>query len=196
MRRPWATIALMFSAFCATAPLLGPAAHADEAAALAALRQGGHVALMRHTDAPGGAGDPPGFTLEDCATQRNLSDRGRRDAGAIGQRLKAADITFAKVLSSPWCRCLDTARLMQAGNVEIAQTVSNAFAQRDRREALTEGARQIVAGWRGPGSLLIVTHGANIQPLVGYNPREGEIVVVPGGGADVREVGRIAPPSR
>lgn len=172
-------------------------AHADEAAALAALRQGGHVALMRHTDAPGGAGDPAGFKLEDCATQRNLSDRGRREAKAMGDKLKAAGVSFAKVLSSPWCRCVDTARLMEMGAVETAETFSNAYTQRDRREALTQGARQIIAAWQGPGALLIVTHGANIGPLTGYNPQQGEIVVVPGGEAGtgrLREVGRIAPP--
>jgi hypothetical protein len=57
---------------------------ADEAAAWAALRHGGHVALMRHAEAPGGAGDPPGFRLDDCSMQRNLSAKGRTDAQAVG----------------------------------------------------------------------------------------------------------------
>jgi phosphohistidine phosphatase SixA len=171
---------------------------ADEAAAWAALRDGGHVALMRHALAPGGAGDPPGFRLEDCATQRNLSAEGRADAAAIGAMLWGEEIAIDKVLSSPWCRCVDTAKLMEVGAVEIEPTFSNAFVLSDRREALTAGAQAIVAAWRGPGNLLVVTHGANIQALTGgASPESGEIVVVTAG-ADgaIREVGRIPVPKR
>ena len=175
---------------------LGPA-RADESAAWSALRQGGHVALMRHADAPGGFGDPPGFRLDDCATQRNLSDRGRADAKAAGERLRAARIAIAKVLSSPWCRCVDTARLMDVGSIEIAPTFSNVVVLRDQRAVLTDGARATISGWKGPGTLLVVTHGANIQALIGYNPASGETVVV-AAEADgaIREVGRIPVVSR
>ncbi len=170
---------------------LGPA-RADETAAWAALHLGGHVALMRHTDAPGGFGDPPGFRLDDCATQRNLSEKGRDDAKAAGAKLKAERITIGKLLSSPWCRCIDTARLMDLGPMEIAPTFSNVVVLRDQRATLTEGARAVIGGWKGPGTLLVVTHGANIQALIGYNPASGETVVVAAGpdGA-IREVGRI-----
>jgi len=175
---------------------LGPA-RADETAAWAALRQGGHVALMRHADAPGGFGDPPGFRLDDCATQRNLSEKGRTDAKAVGEKLKAERIAIGKLLSSPWCRCVDTARLMDLGSMEIAPTFGNVVVLRDQRTALTDGARVVVAGWKGPGTLLVVTHGANIQALIGYNPASGETVVVAAGpdGA-IREVGRIPIPIR
>lgn len=172
-------------------------AHADESAAWAALRQGGHVALMRHADAPGGFGDPPGFRLDDCATQRNLSDRGRAEAMSSGERLRAARIAIGKVLSSPWCRCVDTARLMDVGSIEIAPTFSNAFVLLDQRAALSEGARAVIGAWKGPGTLLVVTHGANIQALIGYNPASGETVVVAVEAEGVvREVGRIPVASR
>lgn len=166
-------------------------ARADEAAAWAALRAGGHVALMRHTDAPGGAGDPPGFKLEDCATQRNLSDRGRADAGRIGAHLKAEGIAFEKILSSPWCRCMDTATLLEMGPIEAAPTFGNVVVLRDQAETLTEGARTLIAGWQGAGTLLVVTHGANIRALTGISPATGEIVVVD---RSAEAVGRIAPP--
>jgi phosphohistidine phosphatase SixA len=182
---------------CFLALSAAPAA-ADEAAAWTALREGGHVALMRHALAPGGAGDPPGFRLEDCATQRNLNAAGRADAAAVGAMLWGEEIVIGRVLSSPWCRCVDTARLMELGAVEIEPTFSNAFVLRDRREELAAGARKIIAGWRGPGTLLVVTHGANIQALTGGgNPASGEIVVV-AAGADgtIREVGRIPVPER
>lgn len=165
---------------------------ADEQAAWAAMREGGHVALMRHADAPGGAGDPPGFRLDDCSTQRNLSEVGRADARAVGARVRSAGIAVGRLLSSPWCRCLDTARLLDLGPVEIEPTFSNAFVLADQRGALTTGARAVISGWRGPGTLLIVTHGANIQALTGYNPGAGELVVVAAGaGKALRQIGNI-----
>lgn len=169
---------------------------ANEAAAWAALRQGGHVALMRHADAPGGAGDPAGFRLDDCATQRNLSERGRADARAIGARLRAERISFT-LMSSPWCRCLDTARLLGLGEPKVAATFSNVVVLSQQRQSLTQGARAVVGSWEGPTNLLVVTHGANIQALTGgFNPASGEIVVVRGeAGGAVREVGRIPVPS-
>ena len=170
---------------------------ADEAAAWAALRRGGSVALMRHADAPGGAGDPPGFRLDDCTTQRNLSDRGRADARVMGERLRAEGVLVGRLLSSPWCRCLETARLLDLGAVEIEPTFSNAFVLADRRDALKRGAQAVIAGWKGPGTLLVVTHGANIQALTGYNPAPGELVVVAAGPDErLREVGRIPGPRR
>jgi phosphohistidine phosphatase SixA len=184
LRRWFALLLLLLGAL--------PAVRADEAAALAALRGGAAVvALMRHADAPG-TGDPPGWRLDDCATQRNLSERGKADARAMGQRLKAERIRFAKVLSSPWCRCVDTATLMDVGPVQIEATFSNAFVLSDRREALTAGARKLIRGWRGPGALLVVTHGANIQALTGRGPASGEVVVVSvDKGGSLTEVGSL-----
>jgi hypothetical protein len=85
---------------------------ADTAAAWAALRAGTAVALMRHADAPG-VGDPAGYRLEDCSTQRNLSERGKAQAAAVGALFRANQIAIARIISSPWCRCLETARLME-----------------------------------------------------------------------------------
>ena len=91
MRRMRFVIFTVLLGFCSTVDV----ACADDAAnAWKALRAGGHVALMRHADAPGGAGDPPGFRLDDCATQRNLSEKGRADAAKIGVRLKQEGIAF------------------------------------------------------------------------------------------------------
>jgi phosphohistidine phosphatase SixA len=168
---------------------------ADEAAAWSALRAGGHVALMRHADAPGGVGDPPGFKLDDCTTQRNLSDRGRADAAAIGARLKTEGIAFEKVLASPWCRCVDTATLMEVGPVETERTFSNVVVLSAQREALTQGARELLAAWKGLGTLLVVTHGANIRALTGISPVSGEIVVAnTAADGPIQVVGRIPPP--
>ena len=165
---------------------------ADDAAnAWKALRAGGHVALMRHTDAPGGVGDPPGFRVDDCATQRNLSARGRTDAEKIGARLKSEGIAFEKILSSPWCRCIDTATLLNLGPVVKEATFGNVVVLRDQREQLGAGARALIAKWSGQGNLLVSTHGANIQALTGISPASGEIVVVRGGSASAEPVGRL-----
>jgi phosphohistidine phosphatase SixA len=179
-----AVFAILLCLWTAPAP-----ARADDTAAWTALRAGAHIALMRHTDAPGGAGDPPGFRLEDCATQRNLSEKGRADAAKIGARLKAEGIRIEKILSSPWCRCMETARLLQLGPVEAQPTFSNVFVLRGEMEALTAGSRAVIDAWKGNGILLVVTHGANIFALTGVSPVSGEIVVVRGGSREA--VGRL-----
>jgi phosphohistidine phosphatase SixA len=177
--------------------LLGFGAAADsagagEAEAWTALRAGRHVALMRHADAPGGAGDPPGFRIDVCATQRNLSAKGRADAVTIGARLRLEGIAVDKILSSPWCRCKDTATLLELGPVEAEPTFGNVVVLSDQRESLTAGARAIVGKWTGSGILVVVTHGANIQALTGISPASGEIVVVRGGsGGGSEPVGRL-----
>jgi phosphohistidine phosphatase SixA len=168
---------------------------ADEAAALAALRQGGYVALMRHAEAPGGAGDPPGFRLDDCRTQRNLSAKGRAEAVAAGERLRREGIAFSRILSSPWCRCRETGELMAMGQVTIEPAFSNAFVMFDKRESLTQEARAVIARWDKAGNLLVMTHGSNIAALTGINPAEGEILVFTAQDVGALQlVGRLPPP--
>jgi phosphohistidine phosphatase SixA len=186
MRRMRFAIFTLLLGFCSTVDV----ACADDAAnAWKALRAGGHVALMRHADAPGGIGDPPGFRVDDCATQRNLSEKGRADATKIGSRLQREGIAFEKILSSPWCRCIDTAKLISLGTVETEATFGNVVVLRDQREALTTGARALIAKWTARGNLLVVTHGANIFALTGISPASGEIVVVGSGSGEA--VGRL-----
>jgi phosphohistidine phosphatase SixA len=188
MRRMCFAIFTVLVGFCATA---GGAVADDATNAWKALRAGGHVALMRHADAPGGFGDPPGFRVDDCATQRNLSEKGRMDAEKIGSRLKREGIAFEKILSSPWCRCIDTAKLLNLGTVETEATFGNVVVLRDQRDALTAGARALIARWNGPSNLLVVTHGANIAALTTISPASSEIVVVRGGSGSVEPVGRL-----
>jgi phosphohistidine phosphatase SixA len=172
------------------------AAAQDAGTLWAALRSGGHVALVRHTATAGGAGDPPGFRLEDCATQRNLVDKGRDQARRLGERFRAEGIAVGKVMSSQWCRCQETAALLALGPVEMSATFNNAFTFRDRIDELTAGARAIVTAWTGPGVLVVVTHGANILPLTGVMPEEGGVVIVraePASASKLHTLGRIPP---
>ncbi|MBM3622150.1 MAG: histidine phosphatase family protein [Alphaproteobacteria bacterium] len=179
--------------FCLLLSLLAATpASANEAVAWAALRTGDAIALMRHADAPGGFGDPEGFKLDDCATQRNLSANGRADAARVGAAFRERGVKPARILSSPWCRCVDTATLMALGRIEIELAFGNPVVWTDRREALAAGSRAVIRGWKGPGMLLVVTHGASIARLTGYNPASGEIVVVDNA---LKEIGRIPVPA-
>lgn len=176
----------------------GSAAAADNAMrAWEALRGDGHVALIRHASAPG-TGDPKGYTLDDCKTQRNLSEQGRAEALALGERFRAQKVKIGMVISSQWCRCRQTAELMDIGPVEEAPTFNNAFMLHERRDELTSGARAVIAAWRGPGTLVVATHGSNILALLGFHPAQGEVIVVkPDAQADkkMRLIGRVAPNS-
>lgn len=179
--------------------MLAPAAAAgadDSASAWAALRGDGYVALIRHASAPGPVGDPVDYKLDNCATQRNLSEQGRADARALGERFRARQVKIGKVISSQWCRCRQTAELMNIGPVEDAPNFNNAFVLSSARDALTVGARGTIAAWRGPGTLVVVTHGQNISLMLGFHPREGEVIVVtpdPASEDSMKLVGRIGP---
>ncbi|MCF8476893.1 MAG: histidine phosphatase family protein [Pseudolabrys sp.] len=191
--------AIRFAFFIACVLAGGAVDAADDSAQAgaqiwAALRGDGHVALIRHAAAPGPAGDPTGYRLDDCKSQRNLSEQGRADARALGDLFRAQQVKVGKVVSSQWCRCRQTAELMNIGPVEDAPAFNNAFVLSAHRAALTAGARATIAAWRGPGSLVIATHGANIQALLGFRPVEGEVVVVapdPANAQKMRLVGRI-----
>ena len=152
----------------------GPARAADP---WDALRQGGTVAILRHARAPG-TGDPPNFRLDDCATQRNLSEEGRNQARRIGERFRAEGVRVARVLSSRWCRGLETARLA-FGEAEPFPPLDSLFPEKTAREAPTKAVRDTVRDWAGqPGVLVLVTHQVNITALTGLFPAEGEILVL------------------
>ena len=163
----------------------------DEAALWAALRDGGHVALIRHALAPG-TGDPAGFRVDDCATQRNLSPAGRAQARAIGERFRANGIGAAAVFSSQWCRCLDTARELALGEVTPFAGLNSFFAGRGDAAAHTRAARALIAErGHGPLPLVLVTHQVNISALSGVFPASGEIVVMRLDGDTLSLAGRI-----
>ena len=156
-----------------------------------ALRQGGTIALFRHARAPG-PGDPPNFRLEDCTTQRNLSAEGRAQAQAIGAAFRSRQVPVERVLSSRWCRALDTARLAFGTLAEPFQPLDSFFAGQDQEPARTQAVRRTVQEWRSNGVLVLVTHQVNITALTGIFPGEGEMLVLrpkPGAGFDV--VGRV-----
>jgi hypothetical protein len=155
---------------------LSTAAAAD-AEIWSALRTPGHAALIRHAVAPG-TGDPAAFTLGDCATQRNLSEAGRRQARTIGALFRDHGIRTARVYSSQWCRSLDTARLIDLGPVQELPVLNSFFSKPELGEKQTESLKAWLANRSAPVPAILVTHQVNITALTDVYPDAGEIVVV------------------
>lgn len=157
----------------------------------AKLRQPNHVALLRHALAPG-TGDPPQFRLGDCTTQRNLNDRGREQAARIGARFRDHNLSPARVYSSQWCRCLETARLLDLGPVKELPILNSFFRQYERRQSQTRDLREWLDKDALDEPVILVTHQVNITALTGVYPSSGELVIIrvsPGG--DVSVIGTI-----
>ncbi len=179
-------------ALLAGAPtLVVPGAGRADEAAWAALARPGAVVLIRHARAPG-TGDPAGFRLGECATQRNLSAEGRAQARRLGEALRTRGVRIERVLTSQWCRALDTAKLA-FGSAEPFPPLNSFFADRAGEAEQVAAARGAIAGWRGEGALVMVTHQVNITALTGVFPREGELVIVRAGPEGVRVEARLQP---
>jgi len=151
-------------------------ARASDAVA-AKLAEPGHIAIMRHALAPG-TGDPANFTLGDCSTQRNLSEAGRRQARRTGDFLRSVGVEQARVFSSQWCRCLDTAELLDLGPVEELPALNSFFEARSRGPEQTQALREKIAGMDLSQPVVMVTHQVNITSLTSVFPSSGEIVVL------------------
>jgi phosphohistidine phosphatase SixA len=171
--------------------MLAPAQATEAGWAL--LREGGHVVLIRHAMAPG-VGDPPNFEIEKCSTQRNLSDRGQLQARKMGALFAARAATTERVLSSRYCRCLETARLAFGESLVEESDVLNrlALAKDDaaRKTQLT-ATFELIRDFSDSGNLVLVTHQENIEALTGVSPREGEAIIVRAEGEKLHVMGRI-----
>ena len=142
-----------------------------------ALRQGSAVALIRHAEAPG-TGDPAGFRLDDCATQRNLSEAGRDQARRLGNAFRQHGIDRALVLTSAWCRAHDTAALLDLGQPEVAPALASLHGRADRRDAQVAELKALIGSLPPNRALVLVSHQATIAALVNTYPASGEVIVV------------------
>lgn len=159
-----------------TAALLGAGRGARAGAASPFAAPGVH-ALMRHARAPG-TGDPAGFRLDDPATQRNLDEGGRAQARAAGALLRAQGARFDLVLSSAWARCVETARLMEMGEVTVEPAFNSFFADRSEGPARSAAALALLRALPPQAKALVVTHQVNIAALTGVAPASGELLAV------------------
>jgi len=139
----------------------------------------GYVLLLRHTIAPG-VGDPENFKLNDCSTQRNLSQVGRDDAKAVGDWLKRRDIKISRVESSRWCRAKQTAQLLGIGKVRLNSNLDSLFDSQDPAKAIqTVRVKKQIVDWRNKSGLLVlVGHFINIGAVTGVGVGSGEGVLV------------------
>jgi broad specificity phosphatase PhoE len=153
------------------------------------LKGGGQVVFIRHAVTTPGFGDPAGFKLEDCATQRNLTDEGRGHAKRIGQAFNERKIPVERVLSSPWCRCIETSRLA-FGEPEISHSLSNLFGRPENNAKQLEQMKALLKA--GKGNAILVSHGSTIVALTGISPGTGEMVIVtPQGNGKFAVAGRL-----
>ncbi|PHQ24727.1 histidine phosphatase family protein [Marinobacter guineae] len=179
------TVFFSFSAFAAD----------SNAEAWQALREGRAVLMLRHALAPG-TGDPASFDINDCRTQRNLNDTGREQARAWKPFLESHGITEARVFSSQWCRCLDTARGMNMGEVTEWPSLNSFFGNRGDGSAQTRQTISLVNGLGVGAPVILVSHQVNTTALTGVYPssNEGVIIGLPLSD-DPRVLARVSPES-
>ena len=152
-------------------------AHADDAALLREMRQGGVAILMRHTQTTPGVGDPPGWRLADCSSQRNLDEAGIAHAKRIGRWFADRKLRPTLVRNSPWCRTRETARLAFGRSNDWA-ALSNIFEDRSAADLQAAELRHWMAKLKRGELVVLVSHGSMIGHLVGVALAPGEAVVV------------------
>ena len=141
------------------------------------LKKGGNIIFIRHAIAPGN-GDPQNFDISNCSTQRNLSKEGELQALKIGKFFKENDINLAKVLSSEWCRCKDTAKIA-FGNYETKNFLNSFYDERfsENKDKQIIDFQKFIRNWNKTGNLVLVTHYVVISEILDLTTSSGEIVI-------------------
>lgn len=157
--------------------LLSAWAHATELADK--LKSPNHVLLMRHTTAPG-VGDPANYTLSNCQSQRNLSAEGRAQAKTVGHWLRQQGVKTAEVHASAWCRCKDTAELLQFGAFKVEPALASFFDDMHKAKERNQQLQVFISERlknKGDKALILVTHHVNIFEFMGENIASGDMVL-------------------
>lgn len=152
-------------------------ANASELANL--LKQPDHVLLMRHALAPG-VGDPAGYKLQDCKTQRNLDAKGREQAQRTGQWFRAQGVKESLVFSSAWCRCTETAEKLGFASPVLESSLNSFFDDMRQGPQSNASLQAFIAGQlksKGRKALILVTHHVNIAEFMGENVGSGDMVL-------------------
>ncbi len=149
-------------------------AEAADAVSPSRLAEGGYAVMVRHALAPG-TGDPANFELGDCGTQRNLNDVGRAQAKALGRHLRDGGLEAAKVYTSQWCRCRETAALLGYGEPEDLPALNSFYQRPEDREPNLTALREFLAGLPADGpTVILVTHQVTISGITGNYTGSGE----------------------
>ncbi len=154
-----------------------PASAAETSLLWALLKKPGHIAFVRHALAPG-TGDPDNFDLNECNTQRILSDAGRRQAARTGDAFRAKRISQPTVYSSQWCRCMETAELIKLGTVTPLPSLNSLYRFPEREARQIETLRADIKSLNLDKPVVMVSHQFTIRGLLKTSTRSGEIAVV------------------
>ncbi len=142
-------------------------------------KEGEKIILIRHALAPG-RGDPKGFKLNDCKTQRNLNQIGIDQSKKIGKLFDENNIKIDQVFSSQWCRCIDTARYAFKNYKELPalnSTFSSPYDKNEKKQI--NELKSIIKEWNGKGgNLILVTHYVIILALTGKTSSSGELIII------------------
>lgn len=182
---PW--LALLAALVCSPCALAGEALWS-------LLQGGGQVVLIRHALTTPGVGDPPGMTLDDCSTQRNLNEAGRKQARRLGEAWRTRGVVVGRLLSSPWCRCIETTRLAFGQTPEPLPALGNLFGRPERVAGQVAELKPLLGQVPAAGgNTVLVSHGSTIQALTGISPATAEMVVLtPQGGGSFTVAGRLS----
>ena len=152
------------------------------------LEEGGKLIFIRHAYAPG-SGDPDNFNLNDCSTQRNLSEDGKKQAQLIGVFFKENKIKIDKILSSEWCRCKETA-FIAFEDFETKDFLNSFYSIKFAKNKKTQvkNLKKYVNKWNSKKNLILVTHYVVISEVLNYAPGSGEIII---SDKDFNKIGNI-----
>ena len=165
----WAGAAWVVLMFILTSAGMGSPALAEDLS--------GKVVFMRHAVAPGN-GDPNNFDLNNCATQRNLDEEGRQQAKQIGEKLRDRKVEFAEIYSSEWCRCRETAKLLDMGKVTPLRALNSFYDHHFSRDELLPALEEMLFDVEsGDVPILMVTHFVTIAAVTGRSVSSGDLVV-------------------
>ena len=135
-----------------------------------------NVIFLRHALAPG-VGDPENFIKEDCSTQRNLNDKGRLQARLIGNYLRSTNLKFSQILTSEWCRCIDTAKELNLGQWTTFSGLNSFFQEYEKKDQVMNKLQKKLGSLGYSDLALFVTHQVVISEQTGIVPRSGEMVL-------------------
>ena len=143
------------------------------------LADGRQILMVRHAYAPG-TGDPANFRIGDCSTQRNLNDEGRAQAERLGAYLRSQGIGNARVFTSQWCRCSETAALLGVGDVEEFTGLNSFYTVPEKEDEWLAETRALLArlGHRTDEPVIFVTHAVTVYAIAGTSVSSGEAVLL------------------
>ena len=152
------------------------------------LKKGGNLIFIRHAYAPGG-GDPDNFDINDCSTQRNLSDSGREQSKKIGNFFIKNNIPISLVISSKWCRCKETARIAFK-DFKTKNFLNSFYSEKfsKNKKLQMKNLKRYIDNWDESENLVLVTHYVVISEALGYAPSSGEIVIA---NKSLKKIGNI-----